>query len=84
MIKALYEEDTHAGQQQTIKMARDRYILPGMGRDIKKFVKSCPVCQPVKINKHEHDRPGSFLSEKTWFKYSYLWNALRLKESVQL
>ena len=63
-IKSLHE-DKHVGQQQTIKMARDRYIWPGMGRDIKKFVKSCPVCQPVKINKHEHDRPGSFPSEKT-------------------
>ena len=39
-IKALHE-DTHAGQQQTIKMARDRYILPGMGRDIKRQ----KVCQ---------------------------------------
>ena len=25
-----------------------------MGRDIKKFVKSCIVCQRVKINKHKH------------------------------
>ena len=51
-IKALHE-DTHAGQQQNIKMASDRYILPGLGRDIKKFVKSCPVCQQVKINKQK-------------------------------
>ena len=58
-IKALHE-DTHAGQQQTIKMARNRYIWQGMGRAIKKLVKSCPVCQQVKINKQ-----GSFLSEKT-------------------
>ena len=29
-IKALHE-DTRAGQQQTIKMARDRYIWPGLG-----------------------------------------------------
>ena len=28
-IKSLHE-DKHAGQQQTIKMARDRYIWPGM------------------------------------------------------
>ena len=38
-------EDTHSGMQQTIKMARDKYLWPGMGQDIKKFVKSCPVCQ---------------------------------------
>ena len=49
-------------------MARDRYIWPGLGQDIKKFVKSCPVCQRVKINKHEHVKPGSFLTEKTRFK----------------
>ena len=39
-----------------------------MGRDIKKFVKSCPVCQRVKINKHEHVKPGSFPTEKSCFK----------------
>ena len=31
-----------------------KYIWPGLGQDIKKFVRSCPVCQGVKINKHEH------------------------------
>ena len=64
-IKALQETPM---QQQTIKMARDRYIWPGMGRDIKKFVKSCPVCQRVKINKHEHVKPGRFPTEKTQIK----------------
>ena len=38
------------------------------GADIKMFVKSCPACQRVKINKHEHVKPGSFLSKKTRFK----------------
>ena len=37
-----------------------------MGPNIKKFVKSCPVCQRVKINKHI--KPGSFPSKKTRFK----------------
>ena len=59
---------THAGQQQTIKMARDRYLWPGLGRDIKKFVKSCTVCQKVKINRHEHVKPGQFPVEKTRFR----------------
>ena len=66
-MKALHE-DTHAGQQQTIKMARDRYLWPGLGRDIKKFVKSCTVCQKVKINCHEHVKPGQFPVEKTRFR----------------
>ena len=61
-------EDTHAGQQQTIKMARDRYLWPGLERDIKKFVKSCTVCQKVKINRHEHVKPGQFPIEKTCFR----------------
>ena len=58
--------------EQTIKMARDRYIWPGLGQDIKKIVKSCPVCQRIKINKHEHDKPGSFLKEKTRFKIVHI------------
>ena len=66
-IKALHE-DMHAGQQQTIKMARDRYIWPDLGQDIKEFVKSCPVCQRVKNNKHKHIKPESFPTEKTHFK----------------
>ena len=66
-MKALHE-DTHAGQQQTIKMARDRYLWPGLGQDIKKFVKSCTVCQRVKVNRHEHVRPGQFPAEKTCFR----------------
>ena len=37
-------------------------------RDINKFVKSCPVCQRVKINKQEHVKQGSFSTEKTCFK----------------
>ena len=65
--KALHE-DTHAGQQQTIKMARDRYLWPGLGQDIKKFVKSCTVCQRVKINRQEHVKPGQFPAEKTRFR----------------
>ena len=51
-IKALHA-DTHAGQQQTIKMARDRFI--------------CIVRQRVKINKQERVKPGSFPTEKTRF-----------------
>ena len=70
-IKALHE-DTHAGQQQTIKMARDRYLWLGLAKDVKKFVKSCTVCQKVKVNKHEHVQPGSFLAEKTRFKTVHL------------
>ena len=37
----------------------------GQAWGIKKFIKSCPVCQQVKINKHEHVKPRSFLTEKT-------------------
>ena len=70
-IKALHE-DTHAGQQQTIKMARDRYLWLRLAKDVKKFVKSCTVCQKVKINKHEHVQPGSFPAEKTRFKTVHL------------
>ena len=70
-IKALHE-DTHAGRQQTIKMASNRYIWPGLWGVIKKFVKSCPVCQRVKINKHKQVKPGSFLTEKTPFETVYI------------
>ena len=66
-IKALHEH-THAGQQQTIKMARDRYLWLGLAKDVKKFVKSCTVCQKVKVNRHEHVQPGGFPAEKTRFK----------------
>ena len=69
-MKALHE-DTHAGQQQTIKMARDRYLWPGLGQDIKKFVKSCTVCQSAKINRHGHVRPRQFPAEKTRFRTVY-------------
>ena len=39
-----------------------------MGQDIKRFVKSYPVCQQVKINKHKHVKQGSFPTGKTPFK----------------
>ena len=66
-MKVLHE-DTHASQQETIKMARDKYLWPGLRQDIKKFVKSCTVCQKVKINRHEHVKPGQFPTEKTRFQ----------------
>ena len=40
------------------------------GEISKRLIKSCPVCQQVKINKHEQVKPGSFQSEEHYLNWS--------------
>ena len=66
-MKALHE-DTHAGQQQTIKMARDRYLWPGLGarhQEVRQVVYCVPesknqqtrACQTRTISHREDSFP---------------------------
>ena len=41
----LLHQDTHAGKQRILKMAQDRYLWPGMGHDIKCYIKTCTACK---------------------------------------
>ena len=39
-----------------------------MWQDLKCYMKTCPTCQRVKVNRHKHVKPVSFLTELTCFK----------------
>ena len=49
---------SHPGYQKTIAIARKQYFLPGMKRDIAKYISKSMKCQHVKV---EHQHPACLL-----------------------
>ena len=42
----------HLGKKATMKKIGMRYFWPGMNRDVKSWIKTCPSCQKVKTQRH--------------------------------
>lgn len=43
------KNNLHRGINETVKRIKEKYNWPGLTKDVEKFVKSCEICQKVKI-----------------------------------
>jgi hypothetical protein len=58
----------HFGEEKTIAAVKRKYFWPGLSNTVRRYVKSCDVCQRVKISQQ---RPGGLLQplpvpERRW------------------
>lgn len=53
IIKQLHEL-AHPGRRVSCKLISDRFVWPGMRRDVDTFVKNCIKCQASKVHRHSH------------------------------
>src|SRR5437764_11577361 len=44
----------HFGVARTMELIRRKYYWPSVGRDIKKYVSTCDICQRTKAPRHKH------------------------------
>ena len=45
----------HPGRDRTLKSISQHFYWKGMGKDVEKFCKKCPICQTSKVNKRSMD-----------------------------
>ncbi len=54
-ILAINHDDPYSGHfgfARTLELVRRKYFWPGMRQEIKRYVKTCPVCQRTKTKRH--------------------------------
>nr|VZI11278.1 unnamed protein product [Spirometra erinaceieuropaei] len=57
---------SHPGSRATDKLVSDRFVWPGMHKDIKAWTRTCIACQRSKIQRHNKAPIGTF--PRPWFK----------------
>ena len=50
----------HPGQKGTCRLLNERFVWPGLTRDVKKWVKECTSCQKSKVVRHIKTAPQKF------------------------
>ena len=51
---------THPGQERSLAMIKSNYFWPAMAEDIRRWVKTCPVCQTVKFPRYTRQKLQNF------------------------
>ena len=55
VLATCHDEPTkgHIGIHRTLALVKERYWWKGMGRDVEQYVRSCLVCQVMKLDHHK-------------------------------
>lgn len=53
----------HPGIRATAKLISERYVWPGMQKEIRSWARACLACQQVKVHRHTNAPVGKFPSE---------------------
>ncbi|CAI2737819.1 unnamed protein product [Dicrocoelium dendriticum] len=62
----------HPGIRATIKLISERYVWPGMQRDLKRWARGCLTCQQAKIQRHVSAPLGRFPQVSARFAHVHL------------
>ncbi|CAH8464717.1 unnamed protein product [Dicrocoelium dendriticum] len=62
----------HPGIKATAKLVSERYVWPGMQRDLTRWARSCLTCQQAKIQRHVSAPLGRFPSVSARFAHVHL------------
>lgn len=52
---------SHAGSRATIKLIKDRFIWPGLEKDVRSWCSECATCQKCKVGRHTVSAPQEFI-----------------------
>ncbi|XP_064464953.1 uncharacterized protein LOC135376381 [Ornithodoros turicata] len=58
---------SHPGIRASQKLIQERYIWPGINRDVRRWTRSCLFCQRSKVHRHTVSPPGLFLTPDVRF-----------------
>lgn len=65
-------QHAHGGSAATARIFKDRFVWPGMDREIWRLVKMCEQCQKVKVHKHTTTPLAPFASPDRCFCHIHL------------
>nr|VZH95960.1 unnamed protein product [Spirometra erinaceieuropaei] len=63
---------SHPGIQASQKLLAERFVWPGMNKDVKAWARSCLSCQRNKVQRHNKSPPGTFPSPDARFNHVHL------------
>ncbi|BHF74979.1 hypothetical protein SprV_0501807100 [Sparganum proliferum] len=63
---------SHPGIRASQKLLAERFVWPGMNKDVKAWVRSCLSCQRNKVHRHNKSPPGTFPSPDARFSHVHL------------
>nr|VZI45144.1 unnamed protein product [Spirometra erinaceieuropaei] len=63
---------SHPGSRATDKLVSDRFVWPGMHKDLKAWTRGCIPCQRSKIQRHNKAPIGTFPGPGSRFSHIYL------------
>nr|VZH98237.1 unnamed protein product [Spirometra erinaceieuropaei] len=65
-------ELSHPGIRASQKLLAERFVWPGMNKDVKAWARSCLSCQRNKVQRHNKSPPGTFPSPDARFSHVHL------------
>ncbi|BHF84036.1 hypothetical protein SprV_0902718600 [Sparganum proliferum] len=63
---------SHPGIRASQKLLAERFVWPGMNKDVKAWARSCLSCQRNKVQRHNKSPPGTFPSPDARFSHVHL------------
>lgn len=63
---------SHPSIRSTAKLIAERFVWPGMQKEIRQWAKSCVSCQRSKIHRHTITTPGTFPQPNARFRHVHL------------
>ncbi|BHF62106.1 hypothetical protein SprV_0100508700 [Sparganum proliferum] len=63
---------SHPGIRASQKLLAERFVWPGMNKDVKAWARSCLSCQRNKVQRHNKSPPGTFPSPDARFSHLHL------------
>nr|VZI38648.1 unnamed protein product [Spirometra erinaceieuropaei] len=63
---------SHPGIRASQKLLTERFVWPGMNKDVKAWTRSCLSCQRNKVQRHNKSPPGTFPSPDARFSHVHL------------
>nr|VZI09766.1 unnamed protein product [Spirometra erinaceieuropaei] len=63
---------SHPGVRATVKLITDRFVWPNINRDVRRWTRSCLLCQRTKTHRHTITPPGTFATPDTRFSHVHI------------
>nr|VZI50094.1 unnamed protein product [Spirometra erinaceieuropaei] len=63
---------SHPGIRASQKLLAERFVWPGMNKEVKAWARSCLSCQRNKVQRHNKSLPGTFPSPDARFSHVHL------------
>ena len=63
---------SHDGVRTTVRKIAERFVWPGMNKEISLWTRACPSCQRSKVHRHTQSAPGSFSLPDKRFEHIHI------------